>query len=117
MKRAELLKDNQVLSHSSLQSTALKQSKDNENLYKLLPTLAGVSVGAVKPVTGCVRQFPGKALLLTNSPGEETVYKLKLIQGSALLPLQPQETSIPAPLVSHSFWELHLEEQERVLSR
>lgn len=73
-----MIKDNQVLSHSSSQSKAFKQSKDSENLYKLLPTLAGVCGGGVKPDTGCVRQFPGEALHLTNSPGEETVYKLKL---------------------------------------
>lgn len=36
-------------------------------------------MGGIRPDTGCARQFPGEALLLTNSPGEETVYKLKLI--------------------------------------
>lgn len=29
----------------------------------------------VKPDTGCARQLPGEAPLLTNSPGEENVYK------------------------------------------
>ena len=60
----------------------------------------------------CFSQTALERKTFTNSPGEKMVYKLKLTQGSALLPPQPQETSIPAPLVNHSFWELHLEEQE-----
>lgn len=68
--------------------------------------------GVLGQITGCARQFPGETPPLTHSPG--MVYMIKLIQGSALLPPQPQETGIPAPLVNHSFWELHREEQERV---
>lgn len=66
-----MLKDNQVLGHSSLQSTAFRVEAVRTFTSYYLHWQQ--FVGGVKPDTGCVRQFPGEALLLTNSPGEETV--------------------------------------------
>lgn len=83
----ELLKDNQVLSHGRSQHTPLKERKASYDLHwQLVCVCVGGVSGQIQDVRDsslvtprhCFSQTALERKTFTNSPREETVYKLKL---------------------------------------